>query len=158
MRPLQSGKCLLVESVILGFGIRNTTRGIRNPLTIGIHIPSSTYKESAIHNLECGIHVMKSRIEDCLVFPFMGRLFRPRSHVFGYFEIRNFSFRIQKFPRPRVSGFKSNLPVYTYPERIRIHCSTQDSSRNIRKRACAEVAILNTGLEINARKLAKCER
>ena len=114
---MQSGKCLPVKSVILGFGIRNTTRGIRNLLTIGIRIPSSTDKESAIHYLESGIHVMKSRIDDCLVFPFMGRLFRPCPHVSRYFWIRNFFFpdskiststriRIQiEFARTHVSGF-----------------------------------------------------
>ena len=32
------------------------------------------------------------------------------------FESANCSLRIQKFPRPHVSGFKSNLPVHTYPD------------------------------------------
>ena len=41
--------------------------------------------------------------------------FRPCPHVSGYFWIRNFSFRIQTFPRPSVSVFKSNFPVHTYP-------------------------------------------
>ena len=112
-----SEKCLPVKSVILGFGIRKTTRGIRNPLTIGIQIPSSTDKESAIHYLESGIHFMKSRIQDCLVVPVMERLFRPCLHVPGYFKIRNFFFpdskiststriRIQnEFAHPQVSGF-----------------------------------------------------
>ena len=40
--------------------------------------------------------------------------FRPCPHVSGYFLIRNFFFRIQKFRLPHVSGFKSNLPVHTY--------------------------------------------
>ena len=40
------GKLLLVESGILGFGIRNTAQGIRNPLTIRIQNSSSTDKKS----------------------------------------------------------------------------------------------------------------
>ena len=53
--------------------------------------------------------------------------------------------RIQiEFARRRVSRFRSNLHVYAYPDsdrictstRIRIHRSTQDSSRNIGNRAC----------------------
>ena len=42
----------------------------------------------------------------------------------------------QKFPRPHVSVFKSNLPVHTWPTRVWIHSSTQDSSGNIGNRAC----------------------
>ena len=33
-------------------------------------------------------------------------------------ESATFSFRIQKFPRPQVSVFKSNLPVHTYPDSL----------------------------------------
>ena len=48
------------KSGILGFGIRNTAQGIRNPLTIKIHNPSSTEKETGnplpdIRNLRHGI-------------------------------------------------------------------------------------------------------
>ena len=48
------------KSGILGFGIRNTAQGIRNPLTIKIHNPSSTEKETGnplpdIWNLRRGI-------------------------------------------------------------------------------------------------------
>ena len=32
------------------------------------------------------------------------------------FKSATFSFRMQKFPRPQVSKFKSNLPVHTYPD------------------------------------------
>ena len=43
------------------------------------------------------------------------------------FESAILSFPFQKFPRPHVSVFKSNLPFYTYPTRIdtriRIHFS-----------------------------------
>ena len=59
-----------------------------------------------------------------------------RSHVSKYFESATFSFRIQKFPRPDVSVLKSNLPFHTYPTRIPIHSTTQDSSGNIGNRAC----------------------
>ena len=48
----------------------------------------------------------------------------------------NVSLRIQKFSRPHVSLFKSNLPVRTYPTRNRIHSTTQDSFGNIGNRAC----------------------
>ena len=50
----------VVESGILGFGIRN---------------PSSTDKWSGIQYLESGIHGLDSRVQDCLRFPHMGRSF-----------------------------------------------------------------------------------
>ena len=43
IRIPESGKCMLVESGILGFGTRVTAQGI--PLTIGIQNPSSTEKD-----------------------------------------------------------------------------------------------------------------
>ena len=61
------------------------------------------------------------------------------SHVSEYFESATFPFGIQKFPRPDVSVFKSNLPFHTYPTRIPIHSTTQDSSGNIGNRACVVV-------------------
>ena len=67
---------------------------------------------------------------------------RPAHTYTDIFESATFSFRIQKFPRPHVSVFKSNLPLHTYPTRIWIHSSSQDSSENIGNRACVEVAIL----------------
>ena len=60
----------------------------------------------------------------------------PRPHVSGYYLIRSYFFADSKFPCPHVSVFKSNLPVHTYPTRILIHSSTQDSSGNIGNRAC----------------------
>ena len=48
----------------------------------------------------------------------------------------NVSLRIQKFSRPHVSLFKSNLSVHTYPTRNRIHSTTQNSFGNIGNRAC----------------------
>ena len=54
MWNLKSSKFLLVESGIVGFGIRNTAQGIRNP----------TIKRFEFHwqRLESGIHGMESRI------------------------------------------------------------------------------------------------
>ena len=43
----------LLESGILGFGIRNTVRGIRIALTTRIRNPSSTDKESA--GIQCQV-------------------------------------------------------------------------------------------------------
>ena len=36
------------------------------------------------------------------------------------FESANFSLRIQKFPRPHVPVFKSNLPFHTYPDSLSV--------------------------------------
>ena len=73
------------------------------------------------------------------------KLFLSPVHAYtDIFESATFSLRIQKFPHPHLSVFKSNLPVHTYPTRIWIHSSCQDSSGNIGNRACVEVAILNT--------------
>ena len=55
----ESGKVLPVESGILGFGNRNA---------------SSTDKEFGIQHLESEIQGIESRIQDCLGFPYMGRL------------------------------------------------------------------------------------
>ena len=63
----------------------------------------------------------------------------PSTRVRNFLNPQLIFFRIQKFPRPHVSVFKSNLPVHTYPTRIRIHSSTQDSYGNIGNRACVEV-------------------
>ena len=56
-----------------------------------------------------------------------------------------FSFRIQNFPHPHISVFKSNFAVHTCPtDTYDTHPdSTQDSSGNSGNRACVEVAILN---------------
>ena len=63
------------------------------------------------------------------------------------FESAQISFRIQKFLSPDVSiriQIEFARPHLTFPTRIRIHSSIQDSSGNIANRACIEVAILNT--------------
>ena len=66
------------------------------------------------------------------------RKLRHRPHVSRYFCIRNFF-----FPDSKIS--MSTSIRHDHPTRIRIHpYSTQDSSGNIGKRACVEVAILNT--------------
>ena len=59
------------ESRVLKFGIQSKKSGIK--LTIAIQNPSSTYK-TGIKYLESGIHGVKSRIQDCLGLPCMGRL------------------------------------------------------------------------------------
>ena len=41
---------------------------------------------------------------------------RRHAQASGYFWTLNFSFRTQKFPCPHVSGYKTNLPVHTYPD------------------------------------------
>ena len=62
----------LVESGILGFGIRNTFQGNRNPSSTGeesgIH-----YLDSRIQHVTSGIHSVDSRIQDCLWFSYMKR-------------------------------------------------------------------------------------
>ena len=67
IRIPESSKFLLVEWGILDVGIQNTAQGIRNPLMIRIRNPSSTDNESGIHGIE-------SRIQECLGFPYVGRL------------------------------------------------------------------------------------
>ena len=42
-----------MESKILGFGLRNTTLGIRSPLTIGILNPVAGVRNPRVLNLEC---------------------------------------------------------------------------------------------------------
>ena len=77
IRIPESGKFLwiwnpgnwVVESEILGFGIPNTTQGIRNPTNVAIRNSGSTDKESTIQYLGFGTHGVESRIPDCLGFP-----------------------------------------------------------------------------------------
>ena len=45
-------KFLPMESKILGFGLRNTTLGIRSPLTIGIRNPVAGIRNLRVWNLE----------------------------------------------------------------------------------------------------------
>ena len=46
-------------------------------------------------------------------------------------ESATFSFRIQKFPRPHVSVFKSNLLVHAYPDSL-----LTSTPGNVGNRAC----------------------
>ena len=68
--PESGRKCFLVESGILGFGIRVQLKESGIPLTIGTQDPSSTDKDSG---LKSGIHIVKSRIPDCFGLTYMGR-------------------------------------------------------------------------------------
>ena len=74
---MESVKFLLVESGILGFGIRNTAQGIRNPTKDWNPIQGSSRKNwnqvPGIRCLESGIHGLESRIQDCFGFPNMRR-------------------------------------------------------------------------------------
>ena len=57
----------------MGFGIRNTAQGIRNPTKDWN--PSSTDKDwNPGQFLQLGVHSVESRIQDYLGFPYMGRL------------------------------------------------------------------------------------
>ena len=62
----------LVESQILGFGIRNTAQGIRNP-TNNCNL-ESTFPRQGLKSTtwKSGIHEVEFRIQDCLGFPCMG--------------------------------------------------------------------------------------
>ena len=56
----------IVESGILGFGIRDRAQGIQNPVNDTIRNPNSTDKESWIQYLKSGILGLESRIRDWL--------------------------------------------------------------------------------------------
>ena len=88
---------------------------------------------------------MLENIQTCAVSKILKQLY-PVDTYTDIYESATFSFRIQKCPRPRVSVFKLNLSIHTYPTHIRIHSSTQDSSGNIGNRACVvkrgEIGIL----------------
>ena len=61
----ESGK-LLVESGILGFGIRNPSKDLNPESKVPLTKTGIQYLESVIHGVE-------SRIQDCLGFPYMRR-------------------------------------------------------------------------------------
>ena len=65
----QNPEILIVESRVLGFGIRNTAQGIRN-LTSDWNPESGIppAKESEIQYLESRIYGVDSRIPDCIGF------------------------------------------------------------------------------------------
>ena len=64
MRIPESGKFVLVESGILGFGIRNSAQGIRNPSNDSN--PEIQYLESWIHSVESRIVLDYSHAATCL--------------------------------------------------------------------------------------------
>ena len=70
---LESGEVLLVlvETRILGFGIRNTAQGIRIKPSIGFRNQRSTDKISRIQYLQSGIHSVESRVRDSIRFSYM---------------------------------------------------------------------------------------
>lgn len=63
----ESGNVLLVESGVLGFGIRNPAQGVWNPGNDwnSRYTVSSTDKKSGDQYLKSGIHRVDSRIQDC---------------------------------------------------------------------------------------------
>jgi len=65
---LRNPGILLVESGILGFGIRNTAQGPRNPFNDYIKNPSSTDKKFGIKYPDYGIQDVEPRIQDFLRF------------------------------------------------------------------------------------------
>ena len=76
---------LLVESGILGFGIRNTAQGIRNPANFGIRNPISIDKDwnavIGIWNPQCGIQNPESKtVLDSLTW---GKSFLPTGVFFA---------------------------------------------------------------------------
>lgn len=68
--PEYGRKFFLVESGMLGFGIRVQLMESGIPLTIRTHDPSFTDKDSG---LKSGIQIVKSRIPDCLGLTYIGR-------------------------------------------------------------------------------------
>ena len=72
---MESGKSLIVEYEILGFGFWNTAQKIRNPTNAWN--PESKFRwstKTGIQYLESGIHGVESRIQNCPGFPYMGRI------------------------------------------------------------------------------------
>ena len=68
----ESGKFLLVEFEILGFGIRNTAQGFRKPPTI---VPMTKKREFGTWNQESGIRNPRSRIQRLSWIPLHGAIF-----------------------------------------------------------------------------------
>ena len=83
IKILESGKFLLVEyrileislveTRLLGSGIRNTAQGIQIAPSIGFWNQRSTDKKSGIQYLESGIHSVESRVRDSIWFSYMGQ-------------------------------------------------------------------------------------
>ena len=59
----ESRKILLLESEMLGFGIRNTGQGVRSPSN-----DWNPESKTGIKHLKSGIHGVEARIQDCLAW------------------------------------------------------------------------------------------
>ena len=70
----ESGKILLVKSGILGFGIWNTALGIGNAINDWNSKSKVPLTKTGVQYQESGIQCVKSRIQNCLGFPYVGRL------------------------------------------------------------------------------------
>ena len=82
-----------MESTILGFGIQNTAKGIRNPT-------NDWNPESKFYG-----QILESRIQDCPEFPYMGRVIGSTPFVIATpfkFLSYSFSFVLLPFPTPLV--------------------------------------------------------
>ena len=60
-----------MEDEILGFGIRNTAQGTRNPINDWNCQNQIPLTKTGIQCLESGIHGAETRIQDFLEFPYM---------------------------------------------------------------------------------------
>ena len=69
MRIPECQKFLLVESGILGFGIRNTAQGIKNPSNHWNPESKVPLIKTGIQHMESEIHDVVFRIQDCIGFP-----------------------------------------------------------------------------------------
>lgn len=75
----ESRKILLLESGILGFGLRNSTQEIWNPTSDMESRIQVRLTNSGLQYLECGIHGVEFKIQDCPRFP--GRSIQSLSRV-----------------------------------------------------------------------------
>ena len=74
------------------------------------------------------------------------------------FESANFSLRIQKFPRPHVSVFKSNLPVHTYPDSLSVRqliCKALSGSCENHYRQSSSITVSLTKLSTKCKSVAR---
>lgn len=70
---------MIMESGILGFGIRNPSQGIiRDPANDWNPGSKLHWQESGIHHLESRIYNVEWSIQDCLGLPYMGYSCFPR--------------------------------------------------------------------------------
>ena len=105
---LESVKFLLVESGILGFGIRNTAQGIRNPPKMGFQNPSSWNPKSTTWNPE----------SKTVLVPLHSALLSFQDKIYSYFE---------KFCRKKCAGDNLEREYGIWS----IHCSDDCSCRSL---------------------------